>query len=196
VKQLLRGEEVSTAGRHVFLDRVRLDAPPEIVPPVLAGVRGPKSLAMAGRVADGLVLAEGTGPIALRSALAEAGCPPDFNVTVFGALSVMSSRNDARRVMTPMVAGLIESKVPGLAALPFFDEMVQMVATDGPGGLMAMPNDWWHQIGPIGTLDDAIAHVVALGDAGARSVALFPAPILEIACAQRSDVAAIAAALK
>lgn len=196
VKRLLGGEEVSFEGRHVFLDRVRLDAPPQIVPPILAGVRGPKSLAMAGRVADGLVLAEGTGPIALRAALTQAGTPSGFNVTVFGALSVMPSRNDARRVMTPMVAGLVEASVPGLMALPYFDEMAKLVAADGPNGLMAMPDDWWHQIGPIGTLDDAVAHVAALGEAGARSVALFPAPILGIGRLQRDDVAAIAAALK
>jgi 5,10-methylenetetrahydromethanopterin reductase len=196
VRQLLRGEEVSTSGRHVFLDKVRLDAPPSIVPPVLAGVRGPKSLAMAGRVADGLVLAEGTGPMALRAAIAEAGSPPDFNVTVFGALSIMPSQADARGVMTPFLAGLIEARVPGLTALPYFDEMAALVANDGPSGLMKMPTDWWHQIGPIGTLDDAVAHVAALGDAGARSVALFPAPILDVARFQRNDVAAIAAALK
>ncbi len=196
VKQLLGGEEVSTDGRHVFLDRVRLDAPPMIVPPVLAGVRGPKSLAMAGRVADGLVLAEGTGPISVSAARQQAGSPPNFDITVFGPLSVMASRADARRVMTPCIAGLIEAKVPGLSVLPFFDDMASILVAQGPMGLLAMPDDWWHQIGPIGTLDDAVAHVAALGEAGARSVALFPAPNLDVARMQLSDVANIAAALK
>jgi 5,10-methylenetetrahydromethanopterin reductase len=196
VRQLLRGDEASTAGRHVFLDRVRLDAPPAVVPPVLAGVRGPKSLAMAGRVADGLVLAEGTGPIALQAALREAQALEGFNVAVFSPLSVMASRADARRVMTPLFVGLIAAKVPPLLALPYFDEMAKMVTDDGPAGLMAMPDDWWLQLGAVGTLDDAVAHVAALGDAGASSVALFPAPIADVARGQLNDVAAIAAALK
>src|SRR6266540_656435 len=55
VRRLLAGEEVSVDGRYVRLDRVKLDQPPVTAPPVLAGVRGPKSLALAGRVAGGVV---------------------------------------------------------------------------------------------------------------------------------------------
>ena len=62
VKRLLHGETVSFAGRYVRLDDVVLDPPPEIAPPVLAGVRGPKSLDLTGRVADGLILADLRGP--------------------------------------------------------------------------------------------------------------------------------------
>ena len=48
VRALLRGEQVTTDGRFVRLQEVRLERPPLPVPPVLAGVFGPKSLAMAG----------------------------------------------------------------------------------------------------------------------------------------------------
>ena len=44
------------------LDGVRLDQPPSVVPSVLAGVQQEKSLALAGRVADGVILVEGAGP--------------------------------------------------------------------------------------------------------------------------------------
>jgi alkanesulfonate monooxygenase SsuD/methylene tetrahydromethanopterin reductase-like flavin-dependent oxidoreductase (luciferase family) len=39
-----------------------------------------------------------------------------------------------------------------------------------------MPDDWWRQIGAIGTPDAAAAHVQALAEAGADLVALFLAP--------------------
>ena len=41
-------------------------------PPVLAGVRGARSLALAGRVADGVVLAEGAGPSCVRESIERA----------------------------------------------------------------------------------------------------------------------------
>ena len=54
-----------------------------------------------------------------------------------------------------------------------------------------MPGAWWRELGPIGTLDDALEHVGALIDADVQSVALFPAPVLEVARHQMHDVAAI-----
>jgi 5,10-methylenetetrahydromethanopterin reductase len=56
VRALLAGETVSVEGRYVRLREVALDHPPASVPPVSVGVRGPKSLELAGRVADGTVL--------------------------------------------------------------------------------------------------------------------------------------------
>lgn len=56
VRALLAGENVSVEGRYVRLRDVALDHPPVSVPPVSIGVRGPKSLELAGRVADGTVL--------------------------------------------------------------------------------------------------------------------------------------------
>ena len=76
VRRLLAGENVTMHGRHVDLDDVRLDRPPSIVPPVLAGVRGPKSLQMAGRVAGGIVLAEPASPSYVTWALDQAGNRP------------------------------------------------------------------------------------------------------------------------
>lgn len=63
VRELLAGCEVRSEGRYVALDAVRLDHPPEVVPPLSLGVRGPRSVALAGESSDGLVLAEPT-PVA------------------------------------------------------------------------------------------------------------------------------------
>ncbi len=73
VKRLLSGDDVTFDGRVVHLDGVRLDQPPSIVPPVVAGVQQAKSLAIAGRVADGVILVEGAGPTYVEWALEQAG---------------------------------------------------------------------------------------------------------------------------
>lgn len=90
IRQLLAGEEVTMAGRYVNLAGVRLEYPPSRIPNVLAGVRGPKSLQLAGAVADGTVLAEGNGPEDIRSALQsielgrkQAGRNDPHHLTVF-----------------------------------------------------------------------------------------------------------------
>jgi 5,10-methylenetetrahydromethanopterin reductase len=83
VRALLRGEEVSARGDYVTLDRVRLGWPPETVPPVLVGARGPRTLALAGDVADGVVLDDGITPRGVRESLATAAFPGTPQVAVY-----------------------------------------------------------------------------------------------------------------
>ncbi len=59
---LLRGETVTMHGRQVTMDGVRLVHPPAVVPPIVTGVVGPRSLELSGRVADGTIVPEGKGP--------------------------------------------------------------------------------------------------------------------------------------
>jgi alkanesulfonate monooxygenase SsuD/methylene tetrahydromethanopterin reductase-like flavin-dependent oxidoreductase (luciferase family) len=66
LRALLRGEEVSTEGRYVRLDRVALDWPPPSPPPVLVGAVGPRTLRLAGEVADGTLLTAGNSPERVR----------------------------------------------------------------------------------------------------------------------------------
>jgi alkanesulfonate monooxygenase SsuD/methylene tetrahydromethanopterin reductase-like flavin-dependent oxidoreductase (luciferase family) len=75
LRALLRGEQVTVSGRYVRLDRVALDWPPPSAPAVLAGAVGPRSLRLAGEVADGTILTSGNTPDAVRRAraLVEAG---------------------------------------------------------------------------------------------------------------------------
>ncbi|MEV7088314.1 LLM class flavin-dependent oxidoreductase [Streptomyces sp. NPDC093085] len=73
VRGLLAGETVTVAGRAVRIDGVRLVHPPEVAPPLVAGVVRPRSLELSGRVADGTVMAEGQGPGVLKTALGTIG---------------------------------------------------------------------------------------------------------------------------
>jgi alkanesulfonate monooxygenase SsuD/methylene tetrahydromethanopterin reductase-like flavin-dependent oxidoreductase (luciferase family) len=59
---LLQGETVTTHGRYVHLDRVALDWPPIVVPPLLVGGIGPRTVSLAGELADGLIIPGGQSP--------------------------------------------------------------------------------------------------------------------------------------
>ena len=56
LQALLAGQTVSLTGRYVNLDAVRLEFPPEHHLPVLIGGTGPKTLRLAGEIADGVVV--------------------------------------------------------------------------------------------------------------------------------------------
>ena len=195
VRQLLRGDCITFDGRAVHLTDVQLDQPPAIVPPVLAGVRGAKSLALAGRVADGVVLAEAAGAAYVRWAIEQAAAPGEFRVSVFSALCIEHDREAAYGSMAPALAGWMASPNPAIDAHPHAEELKARFADGGQAALVSMPREWWLQLGAIGTFDDACEHIQMLGEAGADDVALFPAPEWEVGRAQIDDVIRLAAAL-
>jgi 5,10-methylenetetrahydromethanopterin reductase len=176
VRALLRGEQVTTEGRFVHLQEVRLERPPESVPPLLAGVFGPKSLALAGRHADGLVLADWPVPDYVRHARQLADGGAGFHVVGFAVASLDPDRGLARARVADRLAASVSRAPVTLRALPFFDELAVRVRSSGSDAVLRMPEDWWLRIGAIGTPDDAAAHVHALVDAGADRVALFLPP--------------------
>jgi len=195
VQQLLRGETVNFEGRHVTMRDVTLDQPPTIVPPVIAGVRGPKSLAMAGRVCDGVVLADGVGPTYVRESIRHAGSPDNFRVSVFSALCLAPTAREAYELMTPYMSIQLTAQHPSIRAHPHFDEMVERFTTKGDGAIADFPGEWWTEMGAIGDHDAVLDHIEALGEAGVTDVALFPGPTLEAAREDLGVVSKIRAAL-
>ena len=195
VRRLLHGETVTFDGSVFTMHDVTLDAPPEDPPPVLAGVRGPKSLALAGRVADGVVLAEGAGPTYVRESIEHAGSPDPFRVSVFTALAIGDDGREMRRIMAPFVAGLLDGVNPAPNAHPHIDEIRERHAARGVDGIADMPAEWWIELGAIGTFEDAVRHAEALADAGAHDVTFFPGPTVELAREDLDHVVRLAAAL-
>ncbi|GAA4560851.1 hypothetical protein GCM10023175_71720 [Pseudonocardia xishanensis] len=68
VRGLLDGDRLDVRGRYVHLDAVALDDPVPDVPPLLIGARGPRSVRLAGEVADGLLLDAVATPESVRTA--------------------------------------------------------------------------------------------------------------------------------
>jgi alkanesulfonate monooxygenase SsuD/methylene tetrahydromethanopterin reductase-like flavin-dependent oxidoreductase (luciferase family) len=83
VRALLHGQRVSVAGRYVQLDGVALDWPPPLAPPLLVGARGPRTLALAGDVADGVVLDSDLSPDGVRRSLARMARGVQHEVVVY-----------------------------------------------------------------------------------------------------------------
>jgi alkanesulfonate monooxygenase SsuD/methylene tetrahydromethanopterin reductase-like flavin-dependent oxidoreductase (luciferase family) len=71
VRDLLHGRRLAVDGRYVHLDDVALDRPPTPPPPLLLGARGPKTLRLAGELADGVILDAVATADDLRAARAE-----------------------------------------------------------------------------------------------------------------------------
>jgi 5,10-methylenetetrahydromethanopterin reductase len=83
VRALLAGQAVTVSGQYVRLDQVALDWPPQTVPPLLVGARGPKTVALGGELADGLVLDAGISPDGVRQAVTTAAAPRPHDVVVY-----------------------------------------------------------------------------------------------------------------
>ena len=159
LRALLAGHELTTAGRYVTLDRVRLDWPPAAVPAVIAAAEGPRTLRLAGEVADGTLLPAGWSPRRVREARQLIGEGVDasgraephetivFVVTAFGERAEALARTEAE--VSQWVApedGLVLAGSPARIAddvQAFFDAGASAVmlqpAADEPGleGFMA-----------------------------------------------------------
>ncbi|MEM7272447.1 MAG: LLM class flavin-dependent oxidoreductase [Actinomycetota bacterium] len=201
VRRLLAGEEVTVSGRYVSLDAVALDRPPTPAPPVSAGVRGPKSLAAAGRVADGTILADFVSPsyVAWAAARVAEGTPAGgaappvatpHRLTVFAAMAIAPDGDRMRRIFGPILAEACVDPAPSLRMAPFFDELAERAAEVGwPAAVDGMPADWWHQIAAVGDPDDAAAYVERMAAAGVDALAFFPDPADPVTDLTRSAAA-------
>ena len=76
---LLHGDTVTTHGRYVHLDEVALDWPPAVVPPLLVGGIRPRTVSLAGELADGLIIPGGVSPDDMRTSVRQ------FHATRTGA---------------------------------------------------------------------------------------------------------------
>lgn len=137
VVALLAGRTVTLDGRYVHVDDISLVFPPERHVPVVAGVRGPRSLELSGRVADGTVLGEGTSPDGVRAAKrlidqgrADAGRTGAHNITVFAELGRVEGH------IPPDSRGELEMSDPASCAAS-----VRRLAEAGADSVILVPSD-------------------------------------------------------
>ncbi len=166
LRALLSGERVDRAGRHVRLDGVQLEFPPARVPPLLAGVTGPRGVAVAGRAADGLVLPELSSPEFVRATRERLG-REDAQVVVYALLCVEDDAAAARDAVRPLVRGWL-----GAA-----DRSHQIAPLGrGEAELAALPDELVARLAVAGDPQGCADAIRALGEAGATSVALMAPP--------------------
>jgi 5,10-methylenetetrahydromethanopterin reductase len=160
VRSLLAGDDVTVDGSWVHLAGVQLRHVPDPPPAILIGTTGPKALAAAGRSADGILLAEGSGPEAVRWARGEAGSVGE--TVVYAWLSIDDDRDAAAEALRPGVAAWRE-----MALYPRLFELAGV--DDGP-----LDPDRLRALAVAGDADDCARAVMALWEAGADSVVVVP----------------------
>ncbi|MVA76695.1 LLM class flavin-dependent oxidoreductase [Auraticoccus sp. F435] len=178
VRDLLAGRRVDRTGRYVQVSDVRLETVPTVVPPLLAGVRGPRSLALAGRHADGTVLAEPAGPEYVRLAREQIAAPGPHRVVAYDVARVHDDPEEAVRLARPALAPFGSPDwAPHLTPLPFADELARFRAgcADEEEFAASLPAEWVPQLAVVGTPAQARARIGEIHDAGADSVVLIPA---------------------
>lgn len=181
VRALLRGEQVTSAvdARSVHLTDIALDpvAVPASVPDVLLGVRGPRSLALSGRVADGTILAEPSTPEYVRTALTQIAAPGPHRLVAYNVAAVDDDAEAALAAVRPALQWVGEPDgAAHLVPLPFADELAALRAScaDRTEFVERLPSDWVRQLALVGTPDDVRTRLTALADAGATSAVLVP----------------------
>lgn len=112
LRALLDGERVTTDGRYVHLDQVELRRPtPDL--PVLVGAEGPRTLALAGEVGDGVIL---TGDLdsllpavrTAREAHESASRQGPFDVVGFLSVSVSARADQVAELLARYAAAGVD----------------------------------------------------------------------------------------
>jgi 5,10-methylenetetrahydromethanopterin reductase len=127
VRGITRGEQVTYPGKVFQTDKIGLSfKPPQPEIPIYLGVLGPKNLAMAGRIADGVLLSAMTSPAYARFAVENirtgaqaAGRSDKMEVGAFVLASVSENEDEAREAVKPLLAGLI-SLMASQPEMPMF----------------------------------------------------------------------------
>ncbi|MFC8075069.1 LLM class flavin-dependent oxidoreductase [Streptomyces sp. NPDC057307] len=180
LRLLMLGEPGPANGRYVHCEGVVLTETPDIVPPVILGVRGPKSQAAAGEVADGLLLAEPAGPAYIASSLRHMGNASNsggLEIVTYDAAAVDDDEDAALdRVRAGLGAIGEPDWAPHIDPLPFATELRahHAACADAQEFTRTMPAAWIRELSIAGTPDQARAAIKARHAAGATSVVLTP----------------------
>jgi 5,10-methylenetetrahydromethanopterin reductase len=179
LKMLLKGEKVTYLGRYVNLSEVLLESPPLTVPPVVAGVRGPRSLRAAAAVSDGTILAEPVTPeyadVVRRLIAPEGGAHRiiAYNVSAIddsAAAARDRARSGLRWIGDPDWAAQI-------APLDFAAEFAALRQQAGSREEFAsqLPDAWVDRLAVAGDPDTAAARIAVLENSGVTDLVLIPA---------------------
>ncbi len=160
-QRLVAGETVTFHGEYVQIDDVTLDYPAPEPPLVHLGVRRPRGIEIAARIAGGVILAEGSGPRYVREVrdrFGEAGA----RITAFAWFSVDADSATAIDRLRPQVDRALgeesmQAQLGDLAAVGATDEVVRELTVSG-------------------TVEECAAAIDRLYNAGADAVVLQAVP--------------------
>lgn len=178
LRALLAGERLTVDGRYVQLDGVQLETPPAVAPPLLAGVRGPRSLALAGEVADGTVLAEPITPEYLDVTLEYLGRPDGHRIVTYNVAAIDDDAAAARDAVRPALEWIGEPDWSvHIDPLPFAEEFRALRASsaDRAEFTRRLPDEWVDQLAIVGPPEAARRRLEDMARAGVATAVLTPA---------------------
>jgi len=183
MRRLMHGERVDYAGKQFTLDDGILAYPPQTVPPIYLGVRGPKSLALSGEIADGTILAEYSSPAYTAWACEQIRKGNQHgqahDVTVFVYAYACSSADVGRELFRPLVTKAILSRRKDIyfTAIGGGDELRKFQEIDDAEEVAKrVPDSWIDQMGIFGQPEDWQRSLDAFSQAGADTIVLVPLP--------------------
>lgn len=183
IREILSGKQLDYEGKQVQLDQVELVFPPDEIPPISLGVRGPKSLAISGRVADGTILAEFASPayVSWAKNVIEKNKLENkkHRMTVLVFACIGETNDDAREQIRPLIASAIASgKVDGqLAPMGIISEVQEFREREDFEGLKSVISDEWiDQLAIVGTQENWELSISRYVETGADTVVLVPLP--------------------
>ncbi|WGX97515.1 LLM class flavin-dependent oxidoreductase [Nocardioides sp. L-11A] len=189
IRQLWTGEHVTLEGAGFSLDdaHMRVAADREI--PIYISCSGPKTLELAGRVADGVILLAGLHPEGLQWALDHidrgvdaAGRSERPKITVF-AYGAVDEDEEAALAAGRTIAAWFPQTAPGYCEMAGLSrELIDKVRTMYVGGefqeaeeaARLLPDEFVHRMALAGGQDRARAHVENMLDLGIDCITVFP----------------------
>jgi alkanesulfonate monooxygenase SsuD/methylene tetrahydromethanopterin reductase-like flavin-dependent oxidoreductase (luciferase family) len=184
VRALLDGQTVTETGNvHSFTEVALTHAPTERVP-LYVGVLGDKGIAMAGELADGLVVSVLATPeyvAATREKLDKAapdGSSPELVVLIAANITRdVAAATEVREAIKPVLAFYLAATGPNplLAPIGANDALAEMLTRGGPEVVLAeIPDEWVDACSVTGAGADVTAKLQRYFDAGADRVVLVP----------------------
>ena len=186
VRTLLSGEPGPAAGRFVNVSGVVIKEIPDANPPIVLGVRGPKSLALTGRVAQGVILAEPATPRYVADSLAycadgakllDGGLAEDFQVITYDVAAV---HDDPAAAIAAVQHGLgtfgEPDWAPHIVGQPFAEDLAALrQRCASPQEFSAnMPAEWVAALTLTGSAEQVKAKLAARHAAGTTTAVLIP----------------------
>ncbi|MDL5159681.1 LLM class flavin-dependent oxidoreductase [Actinomycetospora termitidis] len=173
LRALLRGERITRAGRYVQLEDVELAFPPSVVPPVLAGVRGPRSVELAARRADGTILAEPVSAPYLASAARDGHRLVAYSWFLPGS-DVRDTRPRARALLARTLTPVNRPHLVPLLGPTRTDALLD--APDEPARTELLDDPTVDALVVHGSTTDSADAIKRLGVSGPDTVVLIPPP--------------------
>lgn len=179
LRALLRGERFDGEIGDSSVSGVQLASSslPASVPSLFLGVRGPRSLAASGRVADGTVLAEPCTPEYVRLALEQIAAAGPHRVVAYNVAAVNADPETAIQTARGALQGVGEPDwAPHVTPLPYAEELAALrrVCTDTREFVDRMPAEWVQELALAGTPDHVRSRIAELTAAGVDSNVLCP----------------------